>query len=43
MKTLYRFELDCGRMGTLEGVFVADDSMKWKALEGKSITFLKEQ
>ncbi len=23
--------------------FVTDDSMKWKVLEGKSVTFLKEQ
>jgi hypothetical protein len=38
MKTLYRFELDCGRMGTLEGVFVADDSIVTASL-GKTVYF----
>lgn len=26
MKKLYRFDFDCGRMGDLEGIFVADDA-----------------
>lgn len=38
MKTLYRFELDCGRMGILESVFVADDSIVTASL-GRTVYF----
>lgn len=26
MKTLYKYNLDCGRMGDIDGIFVADDA-----------------
>lgn len=35
---LYEFKLDCGRMGFLDGLFVAEDS-EVKELEGKYIYF----
>lgn len=38
MKTLYKFRLDCGRMGYIESVFVEDDEII-KASLGKEIHF----
>ena len=38
MKKLYKFELSCGRMGSLEGVFVATEEEVEEAL-GKNVYF----
>lgn len=38
MKAIYKMNIDCGRMGDLEGVFIADTD-EIKALIGKSIYF----
>lgn len=38
MKKLYRYNLYCGRMGSIDSVFVADDEEMKKAL-GKRIYF----
>ncbi len=38
MKKLYRYSCDFGRMGSLDGVFVADDTAIEKAI-GKSLYF----
>jgi hypothetical protein len=38
MKKLYRFLWDCGRMGYVEGVFIADDAEVNEAI-GKEIYF----
>ena len=38
MKKLYKFYWDCGRMGSLEGVFVAEET-ELKAAIGKTIDF----
>jgi len=36
MKKLWRWEVDCGRMGSLEGLFIEDEE-ELKALQGKEI------
>ena len=38
MKKLYSFELDWGRMGSLDGLFIADES-EVKDLMGKEVYF----
>ena len=38
MKYLYKFYEDCGRMGSLDGIFVADES-EIKDLIGKNVHF----
>lgn len=38
MKTLYRFELDCGRMGCLESLFISTPE-DIKRLMGKNLEF----
>lgn len=38
MKKLFKFHWDCGRMGDVEGVFVADDGDVEKAI-GKRVYF----
>lgn len=38
MKKIYKFYVDCGRMGSLESVFVADDS-EIDMIMGKTIYF----
>lgn len=38
MKKLYQFFWDCGRMGELEGLFVAEDSIVEKAF-GREVYF----
>lgn len=38
MKKLYRYTMDCGRQGTVRGLFVADDS-EVKAAMGKDVYF----
>lgn len=38
MKKLYRYEMDCGRCGTLSGLFVAEEE-RVKALIGKEVYF----
>lgn len=38
MKKLYKFNLDCGRMGELEGIFTATDNELSK-IKGKHIYF----
>lgn len=38
MKAIYRFKCDCGRMGKLEGIFIAD-STDVKNLIGSSVNF----
>ena len=38
MRTLYYFEADFGRMGTIDGIFVADDK-KVKGAIGKTAYF----
>ena len=38
MKKIYVFEWDCGRMGDLDGLFVAEESAM-KALIGKELYF----
>ena len=40
MKGIYKFYVDCGRMGDLSGVFVADSEIVEKAIaKGKSVYF----
>ena len=38
MKKLYRFYLDCGRMGSLDGLFIAEDTVVAEAM-GKDIYY----
>lgn len=38
MKKLYEFNLDCGRMGSLEGVFIATEE-ELNKIQGKNIYF----
>ena len=38
MKKLYRYEMDCGRAGTVEGLFTADDAEVAAAI-GKDVQF----
>jgi len=38
MKTLYRYHMDCGRMGNVTGLFVAD-SVKVKTAIGRQVYF----
>lgn len=38
MKALYKFHVDCGRMGSLDGIFIAEDA-EVQALAGKPVYF----
>ena len=38
MKKLYKFYWDCGRMGSLDGIFIADDKDVKKVI-GKEVYF----
>ena len=40
MKGLYKFNFDCGRMGSLEGIFIEDtDKVKDLVLSGDEVYF----
>jgi len=38
MKAIYEFEWDCGRMGTVQGIFIAEKSMVEQKI-GKEVYF----
>lgn len=38
MKKLYKFDADCGRMGSIEGLFITDESSVEKIM-GKEVYF----
>lgn len=42
MKTLYKLDFDCGRHGSLEGLFIADSDDMNKIVEEKTIIYFGE-
>lgn len=42
MKTLYSFNLDCGRMGDLDGLFIADSADVERAIQQNAYAYFGE-